>query len=160
MTGFHAWLLPDETDARRVEAIVATALAQAHTHVNDGVLMSWAQTRRRPSLRAIENVARTAPLGDAFWGLSFGVLFFGAHANTGSSPDPLQQRDSATLTRVGFSDGFSAALRGHLQPGTVAVVLVCSASTAACVDAALTEHSHSHVTSTVSDAQLHDLFTP
>lgn len=163
MTGFHAWLLPEETDARRVESIVATALAQAHTYVRDGVLMSWARTRRRPSLRTIENVARTAALGDAFWGWSFGALFFAAQPDSPDEPEPRQALHSATLTRVGFSVGFSAALRCHLKPGTGAIVLLCGTETAGGVDAALATHSYPHVTSPVSDAQLHDLhdlFTP
>jgi uncharacterized membrane protein len=168
MTGFDAWILDDD-DARRAENAIATTLARTSRIVHDAVLISWPATRRSPKLRPAENIPRSAALGDEFWGLYFGIVFFAprlAAAGTAPTPDAAPAEKAGCplavgFTTVGLPDRFSQALRTGLHAGAAAFIVLSDSLTSQRIGAALTPHGCRHIHASASDdqlARLHEIF--
>ena len=92
--------------------------------IHDAARVSWALGSQRPTTRLMPELAREEGLGEAFWGVLFGVIFFSPllGAAVGSAPSG----SSGSLAHVGIDDTFVNRIRDSVTPGTSALLVIGS----------------------------------
>src|SRR3954447_25539355 len=92
--------------------------------IHDGALVSWVLGSSQPTTRAMPELSREGALGDAFWGVLFGLIFFSPllGAAVGRATGGL----SGSLEDLGIHDTFVNRVRDTVAPGTSALFLLGS----------------------------------
>ncbi|MFC7495608.1 MULTISPECIES: DUF1269 domain-containing protein [unclassified Nocardioides] len=124
MATLTVWRFATVPDAAWASAIVERALPAASDLPHDAAIVEWSQGDRRPHIRQVPPTTTDGTLGEGFWGLLFGLIFFvpllGAAigATTGSI--------GGSLADVGIDDHFINLVRDHVTPGTSALFVLGS----------------------------------
>ena len=165
MTGFDAWILDDDDDARRAENAIAIALARTSRIVDNAVLISWPATARQSCAR--RRTSRAA----RHWATSSGSL--PRHRVLRPAAGRGQHRTDSAWTDSepsGDREGrVPAGRRVHdhrrarpVQPGPAdrptrrrrCIIVLSDGLTSERIGAALTPHGWRHIHASASDDQL------
>ncbi len=121
--------------------------------LDDAAVVRWEVSKRRPHTSELTSPMARHTLGTGFWDLLFGLVFFvpllGAAlgAATGASAGPLAD--------VGIDDHFVNQVRDQVHPGTSALFLLGSATTADAIHAVLAAGPRTgQIRTELTDAQL------
>ena len=92
--------------------------------IHDAALVSWVLGTEQPRTLTVPELAREEALGEAFWGVLFGFIFFSPllGAAVGSATGGL----SGSLEYFGIHDTFVNRIRDTVSPGTSALFLLGS----------------------------------
>ena len=94
--------------------------------VHDAARVSWAVGRQRPTTHLMPELAHDEGLGETFWGVLFGIIFFSPllGAAVGSAPSG----SAGSLAQVGIDDTFVNRVRDSVTPGSSALLVIGSDS--------------------------------
>jgi uncharacterized membrane protein len=118
------WKFPNPTEADEVLLRLEQLEDQDLIQINDAAVVSWPEGHRKPSTRQVNPKRGKGPLGGAFWGLLFGLIFF--VPLLGAAIGALAGAAIGALTDVGISDIFIMEVRDKVTPGTSALFLLSS----------------------------------
>jgi uncharacterized membrane protein len=92
--------------------------------VHDAAIVEWAEGKKKPKTRQLQNLAGAGAMGGAFWGFLFGLLFFVPLLGMaiGASMGAL----TGSLADVGIDDSFIDEVRSKVTPGTSALFVMTS----------------------------------
>ena len=120
--------------------------------VDDAALVEWEAGDRRPRIRQLTETASSGAIGDGFWSLLLGLVFFvpllGAEIGA-AAPGAL----SGALADVGIDDHFINRVRDRVTPGTSALFLLTSDSEDPMIGAAFAGGSSTEPITTRLDPQ-------
>src|SRR3954447_10909931 len=128
--------------------------------IHDGALVSWVLGDSHPTTHLMPELAREGALGDAFWDVLFGLIFFSPllGAALGRAGGGL----SGSLEDLGIHDTFVHGVRDTVTPGTSALFLLGSDTVVQEVGEALLQHPRVTVLATrltrEQEASLHEVF--
>ena len=92
--------------------------------IEDGAILTWPLGARKPKTKQLNHLTQANALGEAFWGMLFGLLFsdsfFGAA--DGTSIGAL----AGHFARYGIDDRFINRIRDTITEGTSALFLLTS----------------------------------
>jgi uncharacterized membrane protein len=139
VTSFALWTFPDADGAQRAEAALGATAAREHLTVYDGAVVTWPDGRNRPRKRELQGVARTAILGEAFWGLLFGTAFFAADLQALTRAGPPAAIDA--FDGVGIGGDVMAELTEWVVVGTSALLVLADKASCEVLGRGLAAHS-------------------
>ena len=118
---------PEAADAA-LPLMVDARSPKADADVDDAALVSWPPGRRKPSARALGGLARPGRLWGGFWGLLLGLIFLTPLAGPtfGAAAGAL----AGSLSDFGVEDDFVRDVRVAVTPGSSAVFVVSTATSA------------------------------
>jgi uncharacterized membrane protein len=119
-----AWAFPTVDGAEKAVERVKQLQTQQLIKLEDGATVTWAEGKKKPKTRQLNNLAGVGALGGAFWGMLFGLLFFipllGLAIGAGLGAL------TASMADVGIDDGFINSVKQRVTPGTSALFLLTS----------------------------------
>jgi uncharacterized membrane protein len=119
-----AWAFPTVDGAEQAVERVKQLQTQQLIKLEDGATVTWAEGKKKPKTRQLNNLAGVGALGGAFWGMLFGLLFFipllGLAIGAGLGAL------TASMADVGIDDGFINSVKQRVTPGTSALFLLTS----------------------------------
>jgi len=128
--------------------------------IHDGALVSWVLGDSHPTTRLMPELAHDGALGDAFWGVLFGLIFFSPLL--GAALGRAGGGVSGSLEDLGIHDTFVNRVRDTVTPGTSALFLLGSDTVGEEVHAALGQHRRVEVLATrltrSQEDSLHEIF--
>lgn len=113
----------DTTDGAGQAARLLADLARTDTAVvHDAATVMWDAGKGKPSAQPLASATTAGALGDGFWGLLFGLVFFVPllGAAVGSPSGAL----AGALADVGIDDTFINRVRDQVTPGTSALFVL------------------------------------
>ncbi|MFL6065992.1 MAG: DUF1269 domain-containing protein [Friedmanniella sp.] len=124
MATLTAWAFPTVDGAEQAVERVKQLQTQQLIKLEDGATVTWAEGKKKPKTRQLNNLAGVGALGGAFWGMLFGLLFFipllGLAIGAGLGAL------TASMADVGIDDGFINSVKQRVTPGTSALFLLTS----------------------------------
>lgn len=124
MATLTAWAFPTVDGAEQAVERVKQLQTQQLIKLEDGATVTWAEGKKKPKTRQLNNLAGAGALGGAFWGMLFGLLFFipllGLAIGAGLGAL------TASMADVGIDDGFINSVKQRVTPGTSALFLLTS----------------------------------
>jgi uncharacterized membrane protein len=128
MNTLTVWCLPTPEAADEALPLMVTLVADGTASVDDAALVSWPPGRRKPSARTLGGLARPGRLWGGFWGLLLGLIFLTpiAGPSFGAAAGAL----AGSLADFGVEDDFIRDVRAAVTPGTSAVFVVSTATSA------------------------------
>lgn len=124
MATLTAWAFPTVDGAEKAVERVKQLQTQQLIKLEDGATVTWAEGKKKPKTRQLNNLAGVGALGGAFWGMLFGLLFFipllGLAIGAGLGAL------TASMADVGIDDGFINSVKQRVTPGTSALFLLTS----------------------------------
>ncbi|MEV4314024.1 DUF1269 domain-containing protein [Actinocrispum sp. NPDC049592] len=124
MATLTIWRFGKADGAERAGAILAGLARDGLISIHDAATVSWPADRKRPKTRQLHNLAGSASLSGAFWGMLFGLIFFipllGAAIGAGLGAM------SGSLADVGIDDDLINRVREDVGPGTSALFVLSS----------------------------------
>lgn len=124
MSTLSVWYFDGSDGAQRgALALQGLPVAERGT-VHDAAQVSWVLGSGQPTTRLLPELAREEALGEGFWGVLFGLIFFSPllGAAVGSATGGL----SGSLAELGIHDTFVNRARDALTPGTSALFVLGS----------------------------------
>src|SRR4051812_15777381 len=124
MSTLSVWYFDGSDGAQRgALALQGLPVAERGT-VHDAAQESWVLGSGQPTTRLLPELAREEALGEGFWGVLFGLIFFSPllGAAVGSATGGL----SGSLAELGIHDTFVNRGRDTVTPGTSALFLLGS----------------------------------
>jgi uncharacterized membrane protein len=119
-----AWAFPTVDGAEQAVERIKQLQTQQLIKLEDGATVTWAEGKKKPKTRQLNNLAGVGALGGAFWGMLFGLLFFipllGLAIGAGLGAL------TASMADVGIDDGFINSVKQRVTPGTSALFLLTS----------------------------------
>jgi uncharacterized membrane protein len=124
MATLTAWAFPTEDGAEQAVQRLQGLQAQQLITVQDAAVVSWAEGKKKPKTRQLNNLAGVGALGGAFWGMLFGLIFFVPllGAAVGAAVGAL----TGSMADVGIDDRFIEGVKQKVTPGTSALFLLSS----------------------------------
>lgn len=124
-------------------------LAARRLDLHDAAVVRWETGSSRPQTRRLGGSACAGTLGEGFWGLLFGLVFFVPllGAAIGTTTGAL----AGALTDVGIDDLFINRVRDQVTPGRSALFLLTSDAVADRVRGALADGPRPLVIATALD---------
>jgi uncharacterized membrane protein len=128
MNTLTVWCFATPEAADAALPLMVTAVTDGRADVDDSALVSWPPGRRKPSARQLGGLARPARLWGGFWGLLLGLIFLTPLAGPtfGAAAGAL----AGSLSDFGVEDHFVRDVRAAVTPGTSAVFVVSTATSA------------------------------
>jgi uncharacterized membrane protein len=122
------WCFPTPEAADEALPVMAPLVADGTASVDDAALVSWPPGRRKPSARTLGGLDRPGRLWGGFWGLLLGLIFLTpiAGPSFGAAAGAL----AGSLSDFGVEDDFVRDVRVAVTPGTSAVFVVSTATSA------------------------------
>lgn len=159
MATLTVWKFDHPDTAADVRARVLELHAEGAIDVHDAVVVSWADSDRKPRTDQLDSGSGWATAGGAFWGLLIGAIFFAPLFGLafGAGMGAL----SGSLRDFGIDDTFVESVRERVTPGTSALFLLSSDADRDRVHAALHDVSAELLATNLSaehDHLLADLF--
>ena len=145
MATVTVWRFDDTDGAERAAKI----LGQQRGHAYDAATVTWETGAGRPATHQVTTGAGS--LGNGFWGLLFGLVFFVPllGAALGTAPGA----EAGSLAEAGIDDTFVNRIRDQLTPGTSALFVVTSEPPPDALHDALTGGGRAEVVSTDLSAE-------
>ena len=128
MTTLTVWAFADADTVYRAERDLGMLAARHSLGVEDGAVLTWPANRSRPRTRQLQSIALTAAVGDAFWGILFGTVFFIPTLGLLANSDVATL--SSALRGIGIDENFINELRRVLSPSTSALFVLSGTDTA------------------------------
>ncbi len=102
--------------------LVGDLVAPGRLDIDSAATVRWEPDASRPSVGHLRELANRGPIGEMFWVLLFGVVFFAPllAAAVGAPASGL----AAALHDVGIDEGFVHRVRDEVTPGTSALFVV------------------------------------
>jgi uncharacterized membrane protein len=100
-------------------------------NIYDVALASWPQDSSKPTTRVLDDFVSDQALGEAFWGVLFGLIFYSPLI--GAAVVSATGAFSGSLADVGIDDTFVNRVRDAVTPGTSALFMVGADSLVDCV---------------------------
>jgi uncharacterized membrane protein len=124
MSTLTMWKFDTAGGAERVGYALRDATPQQRRLVADAVYVTWPMGARKPSTRPVTGLDTQAALGESFWGVLFGLIFYSPllGAAVGSAGGPMW----GGLTGFGIDETFVNRVRDAVTPGTSALFLLSS----------------------------------
>jgi uncharacterized membrane protein len=110
--------------AERACRALRDAPTGTHARIHDGALVSWVLGNSQPTTRSMPDLSREGALGDSFWGVLFGLIFFSPLL--GAAVGKVTGGLSGSLEELGIHDTFVNRVRDTVTPGTSALFLLGS----------------------------------
>jgi uncharacterized membrane protein len=128
MNTLTVWCFATPEGADAALPLMVTVVADGGASVDDSALVSWPPGRRKPSARPLGGLARPGQLWGGFWGLLLGLIFLAPLAGPtfGAAAGAL----AGSLSDFGVEDHFVLDVRAAVTPGTSAVFVVSTATSA------------------------------
>ena len=128
MNTLTVWCFATPEAADNALPRMVSVVADGSANVDDSALVSWPPGRRKPSARPLGGLARPGRLWGGFWGLLLGLIFLTPLAGPtfGAAAGAL----AGSLSDFGVEDDFVLDVRAVVTPGTSAVFVVSTATSA------------------------------
>jgi uncharacterized membrane protein len=128
MNTLTVWCFATPEAADAALPVMVTEVADGRARVDDSALVSWPPGRRKPSARTLGGLARPGRLWGGFWGLLLGLIFLTPLAGPtfGAAAGAL----AGSLSDFGIEDHFVRDVRAAVTPGTSAIFVVSTATSA------------------------------
>jgi uncharacterized membrane protein len=122
MNTLTVWTFPTAVGADEALERLRPLAAQGLISVDDAAMVSWPESRRKPTMREVGSLTGPGALWGGFWGLLLGLIFlvplaglaFGAAAGA----------VAGSLVDVGIDDAFVKRVRAEVRPGTSALFVL------------------------------------
>ena len=122
MATLSAWKFPDAEGAAASEQTLLNLQKQGLIVIHDAAVVSWPADKNKPKTQQLNSLTGAGALGGAFWGFLFGLIFF--IPLIGLAIGAAMGALTASMADVGIDDGFIAAVRDKVTPGTSALFLL------------------------------------
>jgi uncharacterized membrane protein len=128
MNTLTVWCFATPEAADAALPLMVTMVSDGTADVDDAALVSWPPETRKPSARTLGGLARPGRLWGGFWGLVLGLIFLTPLAGPtfGAAAGAL----AGSLSDFGVEDHFVRDVRAAVTPGTSAVFVVSTATSA------------------------------
>lgn len=128
MNTLTVWCFATPETADAALPLMTTVVADGSAGVDDSALVSWPPGRRKPSARPLGALTGPGRLWGGFWGLLLGLIFLTPLAGPtfGAAAGAL----AGSLSDFGVEDDFVHDVRAAVTPGTSAVFVVSTATSA------------------------------
>jgi uncharacterized membrane protein len=132
-----------ENASRTLQELAGEELVVLH----DAATVTWEPGTPKPRTRRLADTTVSGALGESFWGLLFGMIFFLPllGAAIGAATGAL----AGSLSDVGIDDSFINKVRDEVTPGTSALFLLTSDPVPDQVHEAFAEHAPAQLLFTV-----------
>ena len=123
-TTLVVWNSGTAADAACARGILQDLVGTDRESVHDAAMVSWPWGSRKPTTRVLADLRSERALGDEFWGMLFGVIFYSPLlcAAVSRATDAF----SGSLADVGIDDTFVNRVRDSVTPGTWALFVLGS----------------------------------
>src|SRR3954469_10924704 len=128
MNTLTVWCFPTPEAAEAALPLMVTLVTDGRADVDDAVLVSWPPGRRKPSTRTLGGLTRPGRLWGGFWGLFLGLIFLTPLA--GPTFGAAAGAVAGSLSDFGVEDHFVRDVRAAVTPGTSAIFVVSTATSA------------------------------
>jgi uncharacterized membrane protein len=118
------WRSGTTTDAERASRILRELSDTAGECVHDAAMVCWPLRSRKPSTRTLGDFASDQALGEGFWGVLFGLIFYSPLL--GAAVVSSGEAFSGSFADFGISDTFVNRVRDTVTPGTSALFVLGS----------------------------------
>jgi uncharacterized membrane protein len=117
-TTLVVWNSGTAADAERARGILQDLVGTDRESVHDAAMVSWPRGSRKPSTCVLPDLRSDQALGEEFWGVLFGVIFYSPllGAAVSRATDAI-----SSLAEVGIDDTFVNRVRDSVTPGTWAL---------------------------------------
>jgi uncharacterized membrane protein len=152
MATLTVWKFDSVKGADEASETLKQLASQELITVHDAATVSWEEGTTKPRTQQLHNLVGAGALGDAFWGMLFGLIFFVPllGAAIGAATGVL----AAPLTDVGIDDAFISRVRDKITPGTSALFTLSSDAVVDMVkDAFAAQHRPELLYTNLSDEQ-------
>jgi uncharacterized membrane protein len=128
MNTLTVWCFATPEAADAALPLMVIAVEDGRASVDDSALVSWPPGLRKPSARTLGGLAGPGRLWGGFWGLLLGLIFLTPLAGPtfGAAAGAL----AGSLSDFGVEDHFVRDVRATVTPGTSAVFVVSTATSA------------------------------
>ena len=128
MDTLSVWSFPGPDAAEQLVCRLDGGAGNGRVAIDDAALVSWPPGRRTPAIRELGGITGPGKLWGGFWGMLLGLIFltplagprFGAAAGA----------VAGSFSEFGVSDDFVMRVREEVTPGTSAIFLISTRSSA------------------------------
>src|SRR5215207_1018869 len=128
MNTLTVWCFATPETADAALPRIVSLVAEGDVDVDDSALVSWPSGRRKPSARTLGGLTGPGRLWGGFWGLLLGLIFLTPLA--GPAFGAAAGAVAGSLADFGVEDDFVLDVRTAVTPGTSAVFVVSTATSA------------------------------
>ena len=96
--------------------------------IDDAALVSWPTGRRTPATRELGSITGPGKMWGGFWGMLLGLIFLTPLA--GPTFGAAAGAVAGSLSEFGVSDDFVMVVREHVTPGTSAIFVLSTRTSA------------------------------
>jgi uncharacterized membrane protein len=128
MNTLTVWCFATPETADAALPLIVTQVVDGRADVDDSALVTWPLGRRKPSARPLGGLTRPGRLWGGFWGLLLGLIFLTPLA--GPTFGAAAGAVAGGLSDFGVEDDFVLDVRSAVTPGTSAVFVVSTATSA------------------------------
>ena len=123
MSTLAVWTFDTSHGAERGSQTLRDLPTAERAMIYDAARVTWVRGTSKPTTRQIADTAWDGALGEEFWGVLFGLIFYSPllGAAVGSATGGL----SGSLAGFGIDDTFVNRVRDTVTPGTSALFVLC-----------------------------------
>lgn len=122
MATLMAWRFDDAGGAEHATQTLRDLTVHHLATVDDAACVCWEVDASGPRTEQLHSLVGAGALGEMFWGMLFGVLFY--VPLLGAAVGAANSGVSESLAYVGIDDSFVNRVRDEIYPGTSALFLV------------------------------------
>jgi len=135
MSRLAVWTFDTSYGAERAGHRLRDLRRHERETILDAAWVSWRRGSDKPTIRVIPGLAPDEGLGETFWGVLFGLIFFSPLI--GAAVGSAAGASSGSLAGFGIHETFVHRVRDAVAPGGSALFVLCSDTIADEVDDAL-----------------------
>lgn len=118
------WKFDTEAGADEAAGTLGKLASQHLITIHDAATVSWAEGKRKPRTRQLNDLAGKGAMGGAFWGFLFGMIFL--VPLLGAALGAAAGAMAGSLSDAGIDDRFINRVRDSVAPGTSALFVLSS----------------------------------
>jgi uncharacterized membrane protein len=122
MSTLGGWTFDTSYGAERAAEVLLRHPGAGRDVIFDAARVSWVRDSSRPTTRQLPEFAWDEALGEAFWGVFFGLTFFSPLL--GAAVSSASGGFSGSLAGFGIDDSFVNRVRDTVTPGTSALFVL------------------------------------
>ena len=128
MSALILWKSETPEGAERASKVLQDLPGAQRAGVHDAALVTWRWGTSKPTTRPMSDLASDQALGECFWGVLFGLIFYSPLL--GAAVVSSGEAFSGSIGDFGISDTFVNRVRDTVTPGTSALFVLGSDSLA------------------------------